>query len=108
MMITRNPAKTPSASTRETRAELRREAWTSLLLAVLWLGGVSSFFAVSLGRRAMRGMDPASEPVHHRVATSGYVLGWIGVGISVLGLLAVYVYISAAGFGMSTKATYPN
>lgn len=90
----------------ETRRELRRSAQLSLLLAVLWLGGVGSVLAVRQGRRALDGLERHHQ--HRRTALCGYVAGWIGVGISALVLVALFVYISAAGYGMSVRFTYPS
>lgn len=90
----------------EADRELRRAARISLLLAVLWLGGVGSFFAVRHGRRALNGL--ARHRRHRGTALCGYVVGWIGIGITALALVALFVHISAAGYGMSVRSTYPS
>lgn len=107
-MIISDPATDPYRSPLAVSIELRRSARNSLLLAILWLGGVGSIYAVSQGRRALDGMQLTGNHTHKKVAMTGYVLGWVGVGISAVGLLALFVYISAVGYGMSTKATYPS
>jgi hypothetical protein len=105
-MIISNPRTARSPA--EARRVLRRTARLSLLLAVLWLGGAGSFAAVRQARRALNGMERAHCFGHRRLALVAYFAGWAGIGLSTLLLLALYLYVSVAGFGMSVEYTFPS
>lgn len=105
-MIISNPRTARSPA--EARRVLRRTARLALLLAVLWLGGAGSVLAVRQARRALNGMERAHCFDHRRTALIAHFAGWVGIGLSALLLLALYFYISVAGFGMSVRGTYPS
>ncbi|MGY2083456.1 DUF4190 domain-containing protein [Blastococcus sp. SYSU DS0539] len=61
-------------------------AIASLVLGILWLYWVGSILALVFGYTAKRQIQERGES-GSGMATAGIVLGWIGVGLLVLGLL---------------------
>jgi len=63
-------------------------AVASLLLGVLWLGGIGSVFALIFGYRARHQIkDSAGSQKGSGLAIAGIVLGWIGIAILLLPVL---------------------
>ena len=59
-------------------------AIASLVLGLLWLGGVGAILAVVFGHTALRQISQANGTQSGRgMATAGTVLGWLGVAATV-------------------------
>ncbi|MGH2819748.1 MAG: DUF4190 domain-containing protein [Actinomycetota bacterium] len=66
-------------------------AIASLVLSLVWMYGLASIAAIVLGHTARNQVDRSGGAQGGRgLATAGIVLGWIGVGLLVLALIAPY------------------
>ena len=64
-------------------------AVASFVLSISWLGGLGSLLAVVFGHKAKSEIDASGGRQSGRgLAVAGLVLGYIGIGLIVLGLLA--------------------
>jgi Domain of unknown function (DUF4190) len=72
-------------------------AIVSLVLSLLWLGGIGSVGAVVLGHMAKREIAHSEgRETGANLATAGLVIGYIGVAIMVIYLL---IYVAALANG---------
>jgi hypothetical protein len=75
------------------------DAIASLVLGILWLGGIGSVIAIVLGIRARREIDRSYGRQSGRgQATAGIVLGWIGVVGAALCALLITLGITSGFF----------
>lgn len=64
-------------------------AIASLVLGLMFIAGIGSILAVVFGVKARHEIDASNGWVTGRgMATAGVILGWIGVAIVALGVLA--------------------
>lgn len=68
-------------------------AIASLLMAVLWFAGIGAVLALVFGYRARREIrDSAGRKTGSGLATTGIVLGWVGIAILVAGIILIAVH----------------
>jgi uncharacterized protein DUF4190/HAAS domain-containing protein len=71
-------------------------AIASLLFGIFWLGGIGSLAALVLGYRARREIRrSAGGQRGSSLATTGIVLGWIGVALLVMAAVAAFFLLAA-------------
>jgi hypothetical protein len=71
-------------------------AIASLVLGILWLYWIGSILALIFGYIAKRQIDESQGRQTGRgMAIAGIVLGWIGVGVGILGAVIAIIAISA-------------
>lgn len=70
------------------------KAVVSLVLSLLWLGGLGSAAAIVLGVMARRELEGRADETGRGLATAGLVLGILGVLGTVLVLFAVAAFVS--------------
>jgi hypothetical protein len=74
-----------AAATHRTRTD--PYAIVTFALAALWLFGVGSVLALSVGRLSLRRMQADDE-------LRGRTLAWIGIAVAILGLLYAVLWLS--------------
>lgn len=84
--------------------ETHGSAIGSLVLGILWLGGVGSLIGLVLGVRAKREIDQSAGLLGGRgIAVAGIVLGWIGLAGALL-TAALLVFAGAVVESQSEKS----
>ncbi|MCA5892467.1 hypothetical protein LEP48_03750 [Isoptericola sp. NEAU-Y5] len=89
-MTQQHPPVTMPAFSPSGHAETKRLAVTSLILGLLWLGGIGSVLALVLGYRVLGRLgqvEPSSQREVRSIAVQAIVLGWGGVAFDVAGIL---------------------
>jgi hypothetical protein len=67
----------------------------SLVLSLIWIGGLGSVGAVVLGHMAKRQIaDSDGQQSGDSVATAGLVIGYIGIAISLIYVIYIVVLAS--------------
>jgi hypothetical protein len=80
--------------------ETNGAAVASVLLGVLWLGGIGSVLALVLGYRARRQIkSSAGDHTGSSLAIAGIVLGWAGLGLLLLVVIGGIGLVAVSGPG---------
>jgi Domain of unknown function (DUF4190) len=89
--------------------ETNGSAIVSVLLGVFWLAGIGSLLALVFGYRARREIkNSGGSQKGSSLATAGIILGWVGITILVLGVVAGALTIVAAVHGSGVDGPVPS
>jgi Domain of unknown function (DUF4190) len=104
-------AGTPETPTEASTLTARQQstngfAVAALVLGILWLYWLGSILALVFGYAARKQIDKSNgEQKGRGLATAGIVLGWIGVGLALLGIVAGIVVFAVGNTTTGSKAS---
>lgn len=83
-------------------------AIASMVMGILWLGGIGAVLALIFGYKAWREIDGSGGRIQGRgMATAGVVLGWVGVAGALLWIVWIIIVLAAIGHSVHQINNFP-